>query len=40
MKLADYRVDLCEICNVAYLVGESHDRNKCAQCAGNSSSKK
>ena len=33
-KLAGYRVDGCKGCGKAYLVGESHDRSKCAECAG------
>ncbi|QQO40448.1 zinc DNA binding domain protein [Bacillus phage 015DV002] len=31
-KLAGYRVSGCNGCGKAYLVGESHDRNKCAEC--------
>ncbi|UNY48969.1 hypothetical protein sp82g_32 [Bacillus phage SP82G] len=33
MTLAGYRVDSCNGCGKAYLVGESHDRKKCAECA-------
>ncbi len=33
MTLAGYRVDSCNGYSKAYLVGESHDRKKCTECA-------